>query len=594
MKKRKQVKLLQNFRIEFGNMVNIYQEKFVIDMLHNVLVNNISFLSFTYILRFVVNGLQVGKPVSYLIAYVIGMMVLQVLISSVSIVCDNYFAPIFHKKSEARMNVITNKKSLESDIANYEEPHMYALYGRALSGGVGSIEKVATSITHITGMIINLALSSFLIVAIDPVLFVFALLPLIVNITNKYVSKKRYEYGVISTEIMRKNGYTQRVFYQSKYAKEMRLTNIYRVMLRDFRESVDDFVEFSKTKGVKLALMYFFSNMMSAKIPVAGAEIYTIYRALVSKTVLIGDCLVVINAISTVSGILKRVEREVSAIFDIGYNFQDYRDFMSRKEKIEACKNGIRAVGGDIELRNVSFCYGGASEYSLSGIDLKLRRGEKLAVVGLNGAGKTTLVKLILRLYDPTEGQILLDGRDVREYDIDSYRSCFGIVFQDYKQLALSVGENILGRPMADGDEVIVETALKKVGLWDKVAQLPDGIHTVMTKEFDEGGLILSGGESQKLAIASVYARDCSVVILDEPSSALDPLAEKKMYDHMYEACREKTMIFISHRLSSATDADRIILMENGMVKEIGTHSELMKLNGSYAEMFRAQAESYS
>lgn len=144
-------------------MVKIYPEKFVMDMLLTVFGNIISFFSFTYILRFVVNGLQVGKPVSYLIAYVIGMMVLQVLISSVSIVCDNYFAPIFHKKSEARMNVITNKKSLESDIANYEEPHMYALYGRALSGGVGSIEKVATSITHITGMIINLALSSFLL-----------------------------------------------------------------------------------------------------------------------------------------------------------------------------------------------------------------------------------------------------------------------------------------------------------------------------------------------------------------------------------------------------------------------------------------------
>ena len=215
-------------------------------------------------------------------------------------------------------------------------------------------------------------------------------------------------------------------------------------------------------------------------------------------------------------------------------------------------------------------------------------------MVGLNGVGKTTLVKLLLRLYDPTEGVILLGGQDIREYDIDSYRACFGIVFQDYKQIALSVGENVLGRPMRDGDEKTVEIALRKAGLWDKISKLPNGIHMVMTKEFDENGLILSGGESQKLAIASVYARDCSIVILDEPSSALDPLAEKEMYDQMYRACEGKTVIFISHRLSSATDADRIILMENGTIKEMGTHGELMKRGGSYAEMFRAQAESYS
>ena len=231
MKKRKNVKALHNFHIAFGIMIKIYPEKFIMELLLTIFNNIISFFSFTYILRFVVNGLQTERPVSQLIAYVMIMMVLQVLISSVSIVCNNYFAPIFNKRSESRMNAIINKKSLESDIANYEDPQMYALYGRALSGGVGSIEKVGTTITSITGMVINLALSSFLIVAIDPVLFVFALMPLLINITNKYVSRKRYEYGVISSEIMRKNGYTQRVFYQSEYAKEMRLTNIHRVIV---------------------------------------------------------------------------------------------------------------------------------------------------------------------------------------------------------------------------------------------------------------------------------------------------------------------------------------------------------------------------
>lgn len=180
----------------------------------------------------------------YIKIYVIGMMILQILISSVSVVCNSYFYPVFNKKSEARINRIINKKSRDSDIANYEDPSMYALYGRVLSGGVSSIEKVVTSITHITEMIINLGLSSFLIVSIDPVLFIFALFPLSVNIVNKIISKKKREYGIISSEIVRKNGYVQRFFYQSEYAKEMRLTNIYHVMLRDFRESVKDFIRF--------------------------------------------------------------------------------------------------------------------------------------------------------------------------------------------------------------------------------------------------------------------------------------------------------------------------------------------------------------
>lgn len=225
---------------------------------------------------------------------------------------------------------------------------------------------------------------------------------------------------------------------------------------------------------------------------------------------------------------------------------------------------------------------------------MTIKQGEKIAIVGFNGAGKTTLVKLLMRLYDPSSGEILLNGRNIKEYNLESYRGSLGVVFQDYKQFALSVVENVLGRPMREGDEAAVEDCLRRAGIWDKISALPEGINTRMTREFDDDGLILSGGESQKLAIASVYARNSSVVILDEPSSALDPIAEHDMYRQMYRACEGKTMIFISHRLSSAVDADRIFLIEDGSIKESGSHSELMRLNGSYAEMFKAQAESYT
>lgn len=256
--------------------------------------------------------------------------------------------------------------------------------------------------------------------------------------------------------------------------------------------------------------------------------------------------------------------------------------------------DGVEAQPGDIEFSGVTFRYGGADTDTLRGIDLKIKQGERVAVVGYNGAGKTTLVKLMMRLYDPSSGIITLGGRDIREYDLKSYRNIFGVVFQDYKQFALSVAENVLGRPMRDGDEAIVEDALRRAGIWDKISELPDGIYTQMTREFSEDGLLLSGGQSQMLAIASVYAHGSPIVILDEPSSALDPLAERELYRQMYSACEGKTMIFISHRLSSAVSADKVVLVEDGVVRECGSHEELMRLDGKYAEMFRAQAESYT
>lgn len=593
-KKDKDIKLLQNYRMAFRMMRQIYPEKFVINLILTVFNSVISFFTYTYILSYVVNGLQLGKPISALITYVLCMMVLQIAISSVNIVCRNYVFPIIDKKSERRISYMINKKSVESDISNYEDPNMYALYGRAISVGAGSIEYVMWQIINIVSMILNLGLSSFLVLTIDPVLFVFTLIPLSVNFLRKKTSKSKRDFDVDAAEINRKREYTRRVFYQSEYAKEMRLTNIYEVMLRRFRESIKEYMHLLRTKGVRVALLYFFSSAVTEIFAVAAAEIYTIYRLLVSGTVMIGDCLVVLNTISSISHVLNAVGGQISWIQYTCYAFQDFRDFMWRDEKIESCKNDVKASPGDIELRGVTFRYQGAEGDTIRGIDLTMRRGEKIAVVGYNGAGKTTLVKLLMRLYDPSSGEILMDGRDIREYDIDSYRDCFGIVFQDYKQVALSVAENVLGRPMEEGDEKLVEDSLRRAGLWDKISALPDGIYTRMTKEFDGDGLILSGGESQKLAIASVYARECGIVILDEPSSALDPLAEHEMYRQMYSACEGKTMIFISHRLSSATDADRIILMEDGAIKETGSHAELMRLNGSYAEMFRAQAESYA
>lgn len=273
------------------------------------------------------------------------------------------------------------------------------------------------------------------------------------------------------------------------------------------------------------------------------------------------------------------------------------RTFLEREPKISRNENGplVNKNSVYLKLDSVSFRYNGAQEDCLKDISLEIKPGEKIAIVGNNGAGKTTFVKLLMRLYDVDRGSIKLNGINIKEYNLDSYRELFGTVFQDHKVLSLTVKENVfMAEDEPENGEEILETALRKSDIYDKINSLPLKADTILSREFDETGTILSGGEYQKIALARVFAKSCEVVILDEPSSALDPISEYKMYNNMMEVCKDKTVIFISHRLSSAVMADKIYLFEDGRVTESGSHKELLAMNGKYADMFRKQAEKYT
>ena len=235
---------------------------------------------------------------------------------------------------------------------------------------------------------------------------------------------------------------------------------------------------------------------------------------------------------------------------------------------------------------------------ALQSVDMEIRRGEKIAIVGYNGAGKTTLTKLLMRLYDPTEGSITYNGHDLREYELEDLRGRVAAVFQDYRIFAATVAENVVGGELAEGTEgqrqrERVLNALTKSTFAGKLATLEKGIDTQLTREFEDDGVILSGGEAQKIAIARAFYQDADLIILDEPSSALDPNAEYELNRALYEYAEDKTVIFISHRLSTTRHADRIYMFDSGCLIEVGSHDELMAQNGKYAYMFNLQAENY-
>ncbi len=585
--------LLKNLGYSTKLIVTVYPEFFACRLFWMLTSRLLNFFSGTYMLRYVVNGVQEGKSLQDILQYMLIVFALNIVYCIFEQLTASFAYPIFQTRGEARINKRIYRKAAESDISNYDDPEAYELYNKAISSGKDSVLWYGYKIIHITFMFFGISLESALILSIDPVLLIFAFFPVLFNGYHMKLSEKQHDYMIHEKEIARKKAYTVRSFYLAEYAKEMRLTNIGRVMLRRFSDSCNEYINLIKTEGVPIALGYWVVRFLVPAFVKYGAMIYASYHALVSGRILMGDCLVILNSINTIALPIQSFSSVFGKMYENMLDIKDLRDFLQREPAVSNPSDGLIAKFGNIELRNVYFRYNGTENDILKNINMNIRRGEKIAIVGHNGAGKTTLVKLLMRLYDTTGGAIYLDGNNIKRYDLESYRGSFGTVFQDYRNFSLSVAENVLGRPYREDDEETVCDALKKAGLWEKVSKTEKGIHTVMTREFEKDGLILSGGEAQKLSIAAVYASGCNVVILDEPSSALDPIAEHEMYENMKRACEGKTMIFISHRLSSAVSADRIYLMDGGTVKESGNHAELMAKNGMYAEMFTLQAKNY-
>lgn len=307
----------------------------------------------------------------------------------------------------------------------------------------------------------------------------------------------------------------------------------------------------------------------------------------------LGDVMLYTGAIATMTANFNDavlVYNMVGARFEL---LDDFRKFISSSdmdyEGSLAIKKGHDCVY-ELEFKNVSFKYPGTEHYALRNVNLKLEVNRRLAIVGQNGAGKTTLVKLLCRLYEPTEGEILLNGINITKYSYEEYSSIFAVVFQDFRLFALPLDENIAGAGQVDEERCL--KVLKDVGLKDTVMKWPEKQHTLLYKNLGEG-INVSGGEAQKIAIARALYKDAPIVILDEPTAALDPLAEAEIYENFNELVHGKTSIFISHRMSSCKFCDEIIVLEDGMITQKGNHQELLRQDGLYSQLWNAQAQYY-
>ncbi|MBQ8188159.1 MAG: ABC transporter ATP-binding protein [Lachnospiraceae bacterium] len=554
------------------------------------------FFMVSYLFAYVINALQEGGKISVILitlGWISGLNVLSVTVRQI----EGWYTSLKTPQVNAYIQNLLQEKAATVDIGCFESSEFYNHYVKAMDEATKRTWRVLDNQLALLNAVVHVGSTGILIFTIHPIFLVLSFLPLLyTSIFGKKRNRIQYEKEMHSKEVGRQKDYVRRTFYLKEYSKEMRLTGISGVMMGRMQSSVKELKEISRQYGYRIMWLNYLFTLVADIVVFYGTVLLASLKTLVTREILLGDCFAVINAVEGIAYGLSEVGMVMLRIEECSLYIENLRGFLEYKVQIAEEEDAPVALSVEsLELQHVGFRYEGQEKQVLQDVNLRIHRGDKIAIVGHNGAGKSTLIKLLLRLYDVTEGAILYNGRDIRTYRLSTYRNLYGTVFQDYQLFATTVAENVLLRA-SDGqkDRECVELALKNSGMAERIGSLAEGVDSNVTREFDKQGAVFSGGEAQKLSIARVFAVANEIVILDEPTSALDPIAEQEMYQHMFEACIGKTVIFISHRLSSAAMADRIYVFEKGRIVEEGTHRELLNKDGIYADMWHKQADIYT
>lgn len=503
-----------------------------------------------------------------------------------------FFWNVEKEKVNQGLSTMLYNKAKELDLEAYDDPSFYNNFILAVEASSGNLNNMLNLIRQYMGEVVTLVTICSVILTIDPICLVIVLVTVAVfTPISRKIGNLQLERRVENNRLHRRADYFARVFYLQDYAKEVRMNGIKPLLIKRYNEAADDVIDCQKKYVKKIDILYF---IQETGVQIAGfmlvLPLYLGYCVLVSKTISSGDFVAAFNGAWGIAASFSFLTVYISRTFsEQSKVIYKVREFLGRENKLaDGAHTAEMSEPETIELKNVSFTYPGNDKPTLKNINLTLNPYEKIALVGYNGAGKTTLTNLLLRLYDVTDGEILIGGRNIKDETIKSHRNRFSAVFQDFQLFAATLGENVALD--TDYNENEVMQALKHSG-FDK--ELPNGVHTEVLREFDDSGMMFSGGEAQKITVARAFYKNCPYVIMDEPSANLDPVAEYNLNKSMTEVAKNKTVIFISHRLSTTRHADRIYVMENGEIVENGTHDELMSQNGKYAYMFNLQAEKY-
>ncbi|MCI9616445.1 MAG: ABC transporter ATP-binding protein [Eubacterium sp.] len=577
-----------------------YSKAFIISILAFGIISALSMLIGVYLPKIALEMVSMNVTVEtmLIVLSIVGlvMLIMSLVTQKLSYMGDYGFDKVQYKLMGNYLNKVfsTDFKNMENpdflDLTNRAKHALY--YGRGFHGYCMRMRVAAEAFAMVL-------LAGISIVFIHPLLVVIlgGLSFITYKIFDNTMNWNKREYQDAMQSNWRKHYYLAGTTRDFNYAKDIRLFGMANWIERIWNDINLVFFKACRKRHNKWVLCE--AKMSSVRL-IQNVILYSVLiYMMLHRGMSISDFVLYVGLVESFSIATSDLFSNLVWMNMNKMQMDDFRTFMDWKEdepdaeKNEGTIKDINLDNYEFTFENVSFKYPGHEKYVLKNLNLTIKAGMKLAIVGINGAGKTTLTKLLMRLYEPTEGRILLNGVDVKMYDRTIYHKIFAPVFQNVEVFAFPIWENVSMRECTDTNMDLVNIALERSGLDKKIEKYENGIETQLLRIFDTEGIDLSGGERQRLAMARALYQDRSVIVLDEPTAALDALAEDRMYQEFNKMVEGKTSIFISHRLSSTRFCDQIVLFKDGTVKELGTHTELMEHKGEYAHMYDVQAQYY-
>lgn len=533
-------------------------------------------------------GLRAALP---FLALEFGLIALGALISQGQTLIEH----VLHARVDHLVGTAIIRKALDLDLQSFEDATFYdQLQNAQREGGNRALTSVNTAL-QLTQRSLTLLSFAVLLLAFSP----FVALILAATTIPSFIVQTRYsslQFRLLTWRApeFRRMQYLQRLLTVDSSVKEVKLFALGEPLLKRYEDQFWQFYHEDAKLAFRRSWISTFWGLVNS------GTYYLVYGYIVWRTVqgsiTLGDMTLYLALCRQSQGTFQGLLGGINGLFESGLYLNNLFDFLGLERGMPQATHGLSVphpIREGIEFRDVGFRYPGREDWALRGVNLRIAAGEKIALVGANGAGKTTLIKLLTRLYDPTEGQILLDGVDLKAYDLEALRRSIGVIFQDFVKYQTSVRENIgFGQIDALDDTPRVEEAARRGGADEVVSGLPDGYEAMLGRWF-ERGQELSGGQWQKIALARAFMRDGEVLVLDEPTAALDAEREYEIFQRFRSLTEGKIALLISHRFSTVRMADRIAVLEGGRLAELGTHAELLDQGGTYARLFNLQAQGY-
>lgn len=565
---------------------------FYTNIVTGILWGYLNVASSVLVIKVVFDMIGEGRPFTDVCKFLLMMSMILLPALGAIYFCEKRLGPVLKLKLGKSLHAELFLKAQKMDLRCYDDAGFYTSFIWTVREAEDHVYTAANNLGRVLLHVLACLGVIAIMLEIDPIILAIAVVSMVLKFLFRLL-KTRIEF-LREQRLMphvKKYEYISRVFYMPDYAKELRMSRIDRLLTEEFDDCISKMDTVYRGLQFRLAVLEIGEQVCNVFLTNAFLIFVLAYKILIVKSVSVGDLSVSIAAVGKLNSMYSGLLEALSQFVQSGMFADKLRTFLRAEQRITSPKNAavLPVSSCDIEFRNVSFRYDGSDLWVLRHINMKIKAQTKAAIVGYNGAGKSTLVKLLMRLYDPTEGEILLNGRNIKDYDVEEYRHSFGTLFQDFQIYAASLGENVKMGLVDNKEEAEIKKALMKAGIAENFCD----ISVPLLREYEKNGRLVSGGEAQKIAIARAFLKDPHTYILDEPSSVLDPISEYDLNRTLFELSKDRTVIFISHRLSSTRMAEHIYMMEQGRIIEEGNHRELLDKGGGYAEMFKKQAEKY-